>query len=142
MCCYQKAQASAYHSYPQSTSLAKNLRAHLLQSPVTNLQLPAHLPSRTFHHPANPLYLIILLARLFSTSEGPYVPLFWTILTPLPLSHFVTHLGPPNFSSTCIHTYVFRGVCLSSRKFLTGGFCLGWFLSISLCQNTSITTEG
>src|SRR6218665_265877 len=38
--------------------MAKNSRAHPLQSPVPNLQLPAvlpaHIPSQIFHHPANP----------------------------------------------------------------------------------------
>jgi len=46
---------------------------HPLQSPVPNLQLPAvlpaHIPSRTLHHPANPLYPIILLSHPFSTSD-------------------------------------------------------------------------
>src|SRR6218665_2921405 len=42
-----------------------------LQSPVPNLQFPAvfpaHVPSRTLHHPANPLYPIIILSHPFST---------------------------------------------------------------------------
>src|SRR6218665_887455 len=67
----QNAQTSSYHSCPYITSLAKNPRAHPLQSPVPNLQLlpvlPAHLPSRAFHHSANPLYPIILLSHPFST---------------------------------------------------------------------------
>jgi len=62
----QNAQASSYHSYPQTTSLDKNLRAHPFQSSVANLQLtavlPVHLPSRTFQHPtAKTLYPTILL---------------------------------------------------------------------------------
>src|SRR6218665_1454111 len=43
----------------------------MLQSTVSNLQLPpvlpAHLPSRAFPHSANPLYPIILLSHPFST---------------------------------------------------------------------------
>src|SRR6218665_2532823 len=80
---------------------------------------------------------------------------FGPILTPLPLSHFVTHLGtpskyvthlgPPIFSSTCIHTYVFtggfvlvhgvfvRGVCLEG--FVWGGFCPSSLLSEYICYN-------
>src|SRR6218665_1109407 len=48
----------------------------------------------------------------------------------------MSHLSdPPIFSSTCMHTYI----CLSSRRFLTGGvvrvflsgrLCPGWFLSV------------
>src|SRR6218665_1238809 len=48
------------------TSLAKNPRVHPLQSLVPNLQFhavfPAHIPSRTLHHPANTLYSIIILS--------------------------------------------------------------------------------
>ena len=63
------AQALSYlYIYPQITSLGKYLRSHPLQSPDTYLQLPAvHLSSRTFHHPANPLYQVILLSHPFST---------------------------------------------------------------------------
>ena len=55
------------------TSLAKNPRAHPLQSPVPNLHVqfpavfPAHAPSRTLHHPAYPFYSIIILSHPFST---------------------------------------------------------------------------
>src|SRR6218665_3996737 len=91
-----------------------------------------------------------------------YVTQYLTNFDPFLLSHFVTHLGNPQstshisdplpiFSSTCIHTYVLTGVCLSSRRFLTGGFCSGflsgrfcpgWFLYGPLfLQNTFITTE-
>src|SRR6218665_111818 len=49
-------------------------RAHPLQCPVPNLQLPAvlstHMPSQTLHHPPNPLYPIILLSHPFSASSG------------------------------------------------------------------------
>src|SRR6218665_577513 len=42
------------------TAMAKNARAHPLQSPVSNLHFPpvfpAHVPSLTLHHPANPFY--------------------------------------------------------------------------------------
>src|SRR6218665_2964374 len=51
------------------TPVLKSL--HWLESPVPNLQLPpvlpAHLPSRSFHHSANPLYPIILLSHPLST---------------------------------------------------------------------------
>src|SRR6218665_2530866 len=61
-------------SCPQITSLAKNPRAHPLQSPVPNLQFPAvfpaHVPSPTLHHPANPLYSIIILSHPFSTPRS------------------------------------------------------------------------
>src|SRR6218665_46323 len=47
--------------------LAKNSRTNPLHGSVTNLQLqttlPAHLPSQTFHHAANPFYPIILLSQ-------------------------------------------------------------------------------
>src|SRR6218665_3819329 len=47
----------------------ENSRGHPLQSPVSNLQFPAvfpaHVPSRTLHHPANPLYSIIILSHPF-----------------------------------------------------------------------------
>src|SRR6218665_2191827 len=47
------------------------IRAHPFKSPDPNLQLPAvlpdHLPLRTFHQSANPLYPIILLSHPFST---------------------------------------------------------------------------
>src|SRR6218665_2083119 len=53
-----------------STSLAKHSRAHPLQSPVPTPQFsavfPAHVPSRSIHHPANPLYSIIILSHPFS----------------------------------------------------------------------------
>src|SRR6218665_3014468 len=51
-------------------------RIHALKSSVTHLQfaakiIPAHLPSRTFHHnPANPLYPILLLSHLLSISQS------------------------------------------------------------------------
>src|ERR1043165_7809301 len=68
----QNAQPSSYHSHPQITPLVQNPRANSLQSPITNLQLPtilqAQISSRPFHHPANPLYPIILRSHSFSTS--------------------------------------------------------------------------
>ena len=72
--CYQNAQASSYHSCPQITLLDKNLRAHPLQSNVPNLScnsavLPAHVPSRTLHHPVNPLYPIIVLSHPFRVTS-------------------------------------------------------------------------
>src|SRR6218665_372180 len=62
-----------HHITPVLKSLhwLKNPRAHSLQSPVPNLQFhavfPAHIPSRTLHHPANTLYSIITLSHPFST---------------------------------------------------------------------------
>src|SRR6218665_1449379 len=51
------------------THLVKNLRADPLQDPIANLQLPTILPvliaSRNLHHPANPLYQIILKVSAF-----------------------------------------------------------------------------
>src|SRR6218665_418006 len=58
------------------------------QSPVPNLQFPpvfpAHVPSRTLHHPANPLYSIIILSHPFST-----------------LSHFPSHVLQPSYIHHC-----------------------------------------
>jgi len=59
--------------------------------------------------------------------KGPsikYVTQFWTNFEPLFLSHIVTHLGTPIFSSTCIHTYVFIGTFVLVR----GGSCLEGFV--------------
>src|SRR6218665_3719497 len=57
---YKTSPQSSSPSCPKITSLAKPPRAPPLQSPVSNLQLlpvlPAHLPSRAFHHSAKPLY--------------------------------------------------------------------------------------
>src|SRR6218665_2401313 len=94
-----------------------------------------------------------------------YVTLFWPILTPLPLSHFVTHTGTPRKYVTHFghppfliglvqkpgqnHLYTFSLNC--SRGFLSGGFVRGsfvWkvlsgvaFIRSPFCQNTSVTTE-
>src|SRR6218665_1887735 len=68
--CHQNDPASSYHSCSYITSLAKNPRENPLQNPVPNQQLSpvlAYLPSRAFHHSANPLYPIILLSNPFST---------------------------------------------------------------------------
>src|SRR6218665_3689691 len=59
------------HRHHHITPLLKSLhRAHPLQSPVSNLQLPpvllAHVPSRTLHHPGT-LYPINLLSNPFSS---------------------------------------------------------------------------
>src|SRR6218665_1743625 len=78
-----------------------------------------------------------------------YVTLFWTnfdfppsvILchTSRDLLKYVTHLGPPIFSSTCIGpTYMsLQGVWVSSRGFLfgslSGGFCLEGFVRSGFC---------
>src|SRR6218665_2300974 len=83
-----------------------------------------------------------------------YVALFWINFDPLLLSHFViqlgtpvkyvTHLGPPIFSSTHIHRGLhmsLHGVYFNSRGvlfwefcmgFLSGRFCPGRFLSFPL----------
>jgi len=79
---------------------------------------------------------------------------FWPILTPLPLSHFVTHPGtppkyvthlePPIFSSPStkksgqkphvqILSHLFARAfvrVLLSEGLLSGRFCPGWFLSV------------
>src|SRR6218665_1220577 len=56
--------------------------------------------------------------------------------------------GPPIFSSTCIHTYVFTGgvvlVCVGSCPGgFVRGFCPGWFLSVPvvseyICYNRNL----
>src|SRR6218665_2474104 len=55
---------------------------------VPNLQLPAvlpaHIPSPTLHHPANPLYSIIILSHSFSTP-----------------SHFLSHVLQPSHIHYC-----------------------------------------
>src|SRR6218665_2280303 len=88
MRCHQNAPASPYHSCPQITSLAKNPRAHPLQSLVPNLQLsavlPARIPSRTLHHPVNPLYPIILLSYPFSTPPPPPPSPILLLFSPFP----------------------------------------------------------
>src|SRR6218665_552956 len=69
----QNAKASSHHSHSQITTLGKNSRTNPLKSSVTNLQFSAilaahlHVPSRTFHHPANPPYSILLLSDPLST---------------------------------------------------------------------------
>src|SRR6218665_1283479 len=94
-----------------------------------------------------------------------YVTLFWTNFdTPFSLSDFVTHLKtplkyvthlvPPIFGSTRIHTYVFtvafvlvrEGCCSGSfvQGFLSRRFCPGVvFVRSAFCHNTcaSVTTE-
>src|SRR6218665_364293 len=81
---------------------------------------------------------------LWSPGKGTsikYVTLFWINFEPpllVTLCHTsrnllknVTHLGPPTFSSTCIHSYILTSlqkVCLSSRGFLFGEFCPGCFV--------------
>src|SRR6218665_3032331 len=82
------------------------------------------------------------------SQKGPsikYVMLFWTNFDSPPsvtlchasrdLLKYVTHLGPPIVSSTCIHTCL----CVSSRGFcsevclgFSGRFSPGWFLSVHL----------
>src|SRR6218665_4040445 len=68
---------------------------------------------------------------------------FGPILTHLPLSHFVTHLGTPSqflVVHAYIHTYVFtEGFVLVSRGFNRGefvrGFCLEGFVRGGLCPS-------
>src|SRR6218665_1328844 len=80
-------------------------------------------------------------------SLGPsikYVTLFLANFDPLPLSHFVTHLGPPIFSRpstkipdksplykfflSCSRWFLSEGAL--SEDLLSGRFCPVWFLSI------------
>ena len=68
-----------------------------------------------------------------------YNALFWTNVDPLPLAHFathlgtplkyVTHLGPPIFNCTCIHTYVREG-------FDRGDFCLEGFVKVDFVPSS------
>src|SRR6218665_3661310 len=49
---------------------------------------------------------------------------------------YVTHLGPPNFSSTCIHTCLYRGFVLVHGGFVRGFvwvFCLEGFVRGGFC---------
>jgi len=129
----------------------------------SNLQIPPppiSNPNTIFHSP--------LMVFLPDSLDLDLLPIdFWAIhkvrhaildqLWPLPLSRFVTHLGtpkstshisdPPIFSSTCTHTCLYRGVCLSSQKFWPGGLSgfFAWkvlsgvvFVHTPFCQNTSI----
>src|SRR6218665_3390756 len=69
--------------------------------------------------------------------------LFWTNFVSLPLvTHFHTSRDPPKVRHTSqtpqflvVHAYIhmsLHGVCLSLWCFMSGRFCPGWFLSISL----------
>src|SRR6218665_2477887 len=63
----------------------------------------------------------------------------------------MSHISDPStFSSTCIHTCLFRGFVLVRGGFCSGdclgffcpeGFVRGGFCPSPFCQNTSITTE-
>src|SRR6218665_2076825 len=69
-----------------------------------------------------------------------------------PLSHIVTHLGLPIFSSTCIYTCLYRGFVLVRggvlfgglsgvfclKGFVRGGFCLSPLLSENICYNRKL----
>src|SRR6218665_3534226 len=74
------------------------------------------------------------------SSLGPsikYVMLFWTNFDPPLLCHTLSHISePPNFSSICIHTYVFTGwfVLVRGGSFL-GGFCLEGFVRSGFCPS-------
>ena len=114
---HQNAKTSSYHSHPQITSLGKNPRANSLQSLITNLQLStilsAQISSRPLHHPANPLYQILLYSH--SLSRPPVTthlkfsnraisntaPRLWTICL---LNSALCSVLPP--SSPIIHCHV------------------------------------
>src|SRR6218665_3622170 len=88
------------------------------------------------------------LGRSWLGPSIKYVTLFLANFDPLPLSHFVTHPGthprkyvthlgppPPIFSrpSTKIpdKSPLYKFYLNCSRRLLSGGFCPGWFLSVS-----------
>src|SRR6218665_403662 len=90
---------------------------------------------------AEPMKQWIVRGRPYSTSCY-----FGPILTPLPLSHFVTYLWTPKVLThlephpqfLVVHAYIhmsLQRVCLCSWCFLLGRFCPG-----PSCQNTSVTT--
>src|SRR6218665_1627245 len=92
--------------------MAKNPRAHPLQSPVPNLQFPAvfpaHVLSRTLHHPANPLYSIIILSHPFSTPFTSQLvfstaPRLWNDLPPELLA--ISLPPPPSLPITRHHLH-------------------------------------
>src|SRR6218665_4035570 len=80
--------------------------------------------------------------------KGPSIKYVTLFLAPLPLSHFVTHPGtprkyvphlgppPPIFSrpsTKILDKSPLYKFCLNcSRRFLSRGFCPGWFLSVFL----------
>src|SRR6218665_1535849 len=95
-----------------------------------------------------------------------YVTLFLANFNPLPLSHFVTHPGPPQKYATHLgpppifsrpskknpdKTPLYKFFLNCSRGLLSGGFCLGvsvWkvlfgvvFVRTPFCHNTSVTRE-
>src|SRR6218665_3594532 len=51
------------------------------------------------------------------------------------LLKYVTHLGPPIFSSTCIHTCLYRGFVLVRGGFCSGVFCLKGFVLGGFCPS-------
>src|SRR6218665_3814804 len=88
------------------------------------------------------------------SQKGPsikYVTLFWTNFDPpsfchtsLDLLKFVTHLGPPILSNTCIHrpTCLYRGFVLVRGGFVRGVclgvFCLEGFVRGGFCPSPSV----
>src|SRR6218665_2892662 len=85
----------------------------------------------------------------------PKVTLFWPILTPPPLSHFVTHPGTPSPKKVRHTSRIFsrpstesrtKALCTNSLSIVRGGFCQRdlsegllserfcpeWFLSVPL----------
>src|SRR6218665_3711201 len=92
-------------------------------------------------------------------SSIKYVTLFWPILTPVPLSHFVTHPETPK-STSHISDYTLspifsrrstetltKALCTNSLSIVRGdfypGFCLlsGRFCPFPFSQNACVTTE-
>src|SRR6218665_2245071 len=104
---------------------------------ITDLQLRHNLAPR-----------VVLNSYSYAThsdisQKGPsikYVTLFWTNFDSPPsvtlchtswdLLKYVTHLGPPIFSSTCMRTCLYRGFVL-----VRGGFCLEGFVRGGFCPS-------
>src|SRR6218665_2566627 len=68
---------------------------------------------------------------------------FWPILTPLPLSHFVTHPGTPlkvrhtsrtpRFLVGLVQKSWTKGPCTNSISIVRVGFCPGGFVRVGFC---------
>src|SRR6218665_2839623 len=94
-----------------------------------------------------------------------YVTILLANFGPLPLSHFVTHPGPPKISHTSrtpprflvglVQKAQAKAPCTNSLSIVRGSFCPEvlsedllserfcpeWVLSVPPCWNTSVTTE-